>query len=348
MTGKRSNSIWYVSLAVIWFVILWFGLTSGSFEIGSGDLWNILQYKLGFAELKLDDLSVSVLTQIRIPRVILAAIVGASLSIAGAGLQGLFRNPLADPGLIGVSTGASAFAAFAIVLGIPALFSVSWLNMFALNVFTFIGALTVMFLAIMIAHSRGNTLLTTLLLTGIALNALGASITGLLTFLSEDEQLRNISFWMLGSLGGANWTTTLVLTIINIPVIILLLTRGKVLNALSLGEENAGYLGVNVRREKSIIIILSSLLVSTCVSLTGVIGFVGLVVPHVIRLLKGGDNKFILFNSIIVGSGFLILADTISRTIIIPQELPIGIITSLAGAPLFLYIIIKNKQKAGV
>lgn len=348
MTGKRSNSIWYVSLAVIWFVILWFGLTSGSFEIGSGDLWNILQYKLGFAELKLDELSVSVLTQIRIPRVILAAIVGASLSIAGAGLQGLFRNPLADPGLIGVSTGASAFAAFAIVLGIPALFSVSWLNMFALNVFTFIGALTVMFLAIMIAHSRGNTLLTTLLLTGIALNALGASITGLLTFLSEDEQLRNISFWMLGSLGGANWTTTLVLTIINIPVIILLLTRGKVLNALSLGEENAGYLGVNVRREKSIIIILSSLLVSTCVSLTGVIGFVGLVVPHVIRLLKGGDNKFILFNSIIVGSGFLILADTISRTIIIPQELPIGIITSLAGAPLFLYIIIKNKQKAGV
>ncbi|GAA0874100.1 iron ABC transporter permease [Wandonia haliotis] len=348
MTGKRSNSIWYVSLAVIWFVILWFGLTSGSFEIGSGDLWNILQYKLGFAELKLDDLSVSVLTKIRIPRVILAAIVGASLSIAGAGLQGLFRNPLADPGLIGVSTGASAFAAFAIVLGIPALFSVSWLNMFALNVFTFIGALTVMFLAIMIAHSRGNTLLTTLLLTGIALNALGASITGLLTFLSEDEQLRNISFWMLGSLGGANWTTTLVLTIINIPVIILLLTRGKVLNALSLGEENAGYLGVNVRREKSIIIILSSLLVSTCVSLTGVIGFVGLVVPHVIRLLKGGDNKFILFNSIIVGSGFLILADTISRTIIIPQELPIGIITSLAGAPLFLYIIIKNKQKAGV
>lgn len=348
MTGKRSNSIWYVSLAVIWFVVLWFGLTSGSFEIGSGDLWNILQYKLGFAELKLDDLSVSVLTQIRIPRVILAAIVGASLSIAGAGLQGLFRNPLADPGLIGVSTGASAFAAFAIVLGIPALFSVSWLNMFALNVFTFIGALTVMFLAIMIAHSRGNTLLTTLLLTGIALNALGASITGLLTFLSEDEQLRNISFWMLGSLGGANWTTTLVLTIINIPVIILLLTRGKVLNALSLGEENAGYLGVNVRREKSIIIILSSLLVSTCVSLTGVIGFVGLVVPHVIRLLKGGDNKFILFNSIIVGSGFLILADTISRTIIIPQELPIGIITSLAGAPLFLYIIIKNKQKAGV
>lgn len=348
MTGKRSNSIWYVSLAVIWFVILWFGLTSGSFEIGSGDLWNILQYKLGFAELKLDDLSVSVLTQIRIPRVILAAIVGASLSIAGAGLQGLFRNPLADPGLIGVSTGASAFAAFAIVLGIPALFSVSWLNMFALNVFTFIGALTVMFLAIMIAHSRGNTLLTTLLLTGIALNALGASITGLLTFLSEDEQLRNISFWMLGSLGGANWTTTLVLTIINIPVIILLLTRGKVLNALSLGEENAGYLGVNVRREKSIIIVLSSLLVSTCVSLTGVIGFVGLVVPHVIRLLKGGDNKFILFNSIIVGSGFLILADTISRTIIIPQELPIGIITSLAGAPLFLYIIIKNKQKAGV
>lgn len=348
MTGKRSNSIWYVSLAVIWFVVLWFGLTSGSFEIGSGDLWNILQYKLGFAELKLDDLSVSVLTQIRIPRVILAAIVGASLSIAGAGLQGLFRNPLADPGLIGVSTGASAFAAFAIVLGIPSLFSVSWLNMFALNVFTFIGALTVMFLAIMIAHSRGNTLLTTLLLTGIALNALGASITGLLTFLSEDEQLRNISFWMLGSLGGANWTTTLVLTIINIPVIILLLTRGKVLNALSLGEENAGYLGVNVRREKSIIIILSSLLVSTCVSLTGVIGFVGLVVPHVIRLLKGGDNKFILFNSIIVGSGFLILADTISRTIIIPQELPIGIITSLAGAPLFLYIIIKNKQKAGV
>lgn len=348
MTGKRSNSIWYVSLAVIWFVILWFGLTSGSFEIGSGDLWNILQYKLGFAELKLDDLSVSVLTQIRIPRVILAAIVGASLSIAGAGLQGLFRNPLADPGLIGVSTGASAFAAFAIVLGIPALFSVSWLNMFALNVFTFIGALVVMFLAIMIAHSRGNTLLTTLLLTGIALNALGASVTGLLTFLSEDEQLRNISFWMLGSLGGANWTTTLVLAIINVPVIILLLTRGKVLNALSLGEENAGYLGVNVRREKSIIIILSSLLVSTCVSLTGVIGFVGLVVPHVIRLLKGGDNKFILFNSIIVGSGFLILADTISRTIIIPQELPIGIITSLAGAPVFLYIIIKNKQKAGV
>ena len=344
----RSNSSWYFALGIVWIVLVLHGVLSGSFAIHVGDVFSIIGEKIGLNTSSVDELSKSVFFQLRLPRIVSGLLIGASLSIAGASLQGLFRNPLADPGLIGVSTGASAFAAFAIVLGIPALFTASWLSLFALNIFTFIGAVTVMLLAILIAHSKGNTVLTTLLLTGIALNALGGSITGLLTFLSKDEQLRNISFWMLGSLGNANWTNIGVLALINIPAMSIVLFKGKVLNALSLGEENATYLGINIRKEKMVIILIASLLVSTCVSFTGVIGFVGLVVPHIIRLIKGGDNAFILINSIIIGSGFLVLADTISRTLIAPQELPIGIITSLAGAPVFLYIIIKNKRKTSI
>ncbi len=157
--------------------------------------------------------------------------------------------------------------------------------------------------------------------------------------------MRDISFWMLGSLGGANWVMIFILSMVNIPGIIYLTMKGKVLNAMALGEENAVYMGIRIRREKMWIIVLTSLIVSTCVSFTGVIGFVGLVVPHIIRLIRGGDNRHILVNSVLVGSAFLVLADTVSRTIIIPQELPIGIITSLAGAPLFLYIIAKNQRK---
>ena len=348
MIQIRSNSSWYILIILVWIVLIVHGIISGSFDIRIGDVFSIIGEKFGVSVSSVDDLSKSVFFHLRLPRILLGLLIGASLSIAGAALQGLFRNPLADPGLIGVSTGASAFAAFAIVLGIPALFTVSWLSLFALNIFTFIGAVSVMLLAIIIAHSKGNTVLTTLLLTGIALNALGGSITGLLTFLSKDEQLRDISFWMLGSLGNANWTNVGILAAINIPAMGVLLFKGKVLNALSLGEENATYLGINIRKEKLIIILFASLLVSTCVSFTGVIGFVGLVVPHIIRLLKGGDNSFILLNSILLGSGFLVVADTISRTIIAPQELPIGIITSLAGAPVFLYIILQNKRKIGV
>lgn len=287
----------------------------------------------------------SVLTIIRMPRIVLAVLTGAVLAISGAALQGLFRNPLADPALIGVSSGASVTAVSAIVFG-KAVLSRLWMLPAAtvLCIITFSGAFITTMIVYRLSKVNGKTIVSSMLLAGIAINALAGAATGMLTYSANDAQLRSITFWSLGSLGGATWSVIWSVALFILTPLIVLPMMARPLNVLALGEANAQHLGVNVERTKRIIIVLAAMGVGASVSVTGIIGFVGLVVPHIIRSITGPDNKHLLPLSPICGAFLAVLADLTSRTIFSPAELPIGIVTALIGAPFFLYLLLKERK----
>lgn len=339
----KKKTLWFGILGVVSLLTVVYAFQAGAASVSLVDLYH---YWFGDAN-SLDDkalLSAKIFTNLRAPRIVLALIIGASLAISGAVLQGLFRNPLVDPGLIGISSMASMFAAFSIVLGVHELFSASWMGLFAQNLVTFIGASLAVIIAVLLSNRSGNLSIMTLLLVGIALNALGGAVTGLMTYLSNDDQLRNLIFWLMGSLGSATWIKVAVIGAINVPIVIYLFTKGKILDSFGLGEEDAHYIGTKVKREKMILIVLASLIVSTAVSVSGIIGFVGLVVPHIVRLVMRLNSTFLLLNSAWLGAVLLLFSDTLARTIVLPKELPIGIITSMIGTPIFLMMILRNKN----
>lgn len=284
---------------------------------------------------------------IRLPRIILAALVGAGLAISGAAIQGLFRNPLADQTLIGVSSGAMLFAVLSIVFMGSVLASLSTFFRQALvAIFAFLGGLLTTYLVYMLSRREGKTSVMTMLLAGIAISAFAAAITGVFIYLSDDQQLRDITFWSMGSFGGASWIQVgIVFPIVTLGVI-LLSQNAKALNAILLGEMEANYLGIPVEKIKSRTILLTALIVGVSISMSGLIGFVGLVVPHFLRLVKGTDYRYLLKSSALLGAIFLVLTDTLARTIIAPAELPIGILTAMVGAPFFLWLLVKSQQKS--
>ncbi|GAA4308986.1 iron ABC transporter permease [Compostibacter hankyongensis] len=293
-----------------------------------------------------DEGMAAVLLQIRLPRVLMGMLVGAGLAVSGAAIQGLFRNPLADPGLVGISAGASLAAVlFIVVLAtLPAVTNSALLPHYLLNLVTFAGACMTSLLVFRISRWGGRTLITTLLLAGLALNALCSAFTGLVISTADNEQLRSITFWTLGSLGGASWDTVLALLPFVLLPLILLSWQGKALNAFSLGEPEAAHIGVNVKKLKGQIILLSTLAVGACVAVSGVIGFVGLVVPHMLRSVIGSDHRRLLPACACLGAALLTLADMLCRTVIAPAELPIGIVTALLGSPLFIVLLMKQKK----
>ncbi|TIL72590.1 MAG: iron ABC transporter permease [Mesorhizobium sp.] len=281
---------------------------------------------------------------IRLPRVTLGVLIGAALAVSGAVMQGLFRNPLADPGLIGVSAGASFGAVSVIVLGATVLAPItSMLGTLALPLAAFCGGLATTLVLYQVATRRGQTSVATMLLAGIALAALAMALTGILIFMADDRQLRDLTFWQLGSLAGATWQKigsvgpVIVLALAAMPF----LARG--LNALALGEATAGHLGIPVQRLKYTAIVGVSAAVGASVAVSGGIGFVGIVVPHLLRLAIGPDNCYLLPASALLGACLLLLADAVARTIVAPAELPIGIVTAIAGAPFFLWILLRKR-----
>jgi iron complex transport system permease protein len=287
-----------------------------------------------------------VLWVIRLPRVLLGALIGAGLGVAGASLQGLFRNPLADPGLIGISSGASMAAVVMIIVqnALPVFQQVPALNFYALNLAAFAGAIITTLFIFRVARSGGQAAISTMLLAGIAVRALCESVTGLMTYLASNEQLRSITFWSLGSLGGASWQTVSgVAPLIVIPLIMLpRLAPG--LNLLSLGEREAMHSGVKVPRLKSLLVIFATMAVAAGVAVAGIIGFIGLIVPHIVRQFTGPDYRILIPGAALSGAVLLTVADLLCRTVVAPAELPVGIVTAIIGAPFFLWLIIKEKR----
>jgi iron complex transport system permease protein len=289
----------------------------------------------------------AVLLAIRAPRVLLGLLAGGALGACGAAIQALFRNPLADPALIGSASGAALAAALVIILmPAPAHEAPPWLRGLALPLAAFVGSAVTTAAVYRLAGRPGQTAVATLLLAGIAVNALVGAGTGLVSFVASDAELRSLVFWNLGSLGGATWHALAGAASPLLVAILLLPRLASALNLLLLGEPEARHLGVDVEQLKRRIIILSALGVGAAVAVSGVIGFVGLVVPHLVRLAAGPDHRIVMPGSIALGAVLLLTADLIARTAVAPAELPIGIVTALAGAPFFLWLLRRTPTAA--
>ena len=347
MTKKFS----YIVSALIIGLILLVGISLlvGAYDLSFSAFIDVLQQNV-LASTEGDHGNVAadsyLLFQIRLPRILLAGITGAGLAITGAAIQGLFRNPLADPSLIGITSGAMLFAVLAIVTMSTVLAAFTgFLQQFLIVVFAFIGGISTTYLVYFLSRKNGKTYVMTMLLAGVAITALAGAVTGIFIYLSDDQQLRDITFWSLGSFSGTSWTHLLIAIPIVVPGIILLHRYSNALNAIMLGEHEALYLGVRVEKVKTNIIILTSVIVGVCIALSGIIGFVGLVIPHFIRLLNGSDYRELMTYSALGGAIFMIIADNIARVIIAPAELPIGILSALIGGPFFLWLLVRVKKE---
>ena len=332
----RKAHIW---LAVVLAIVSIASLANGA---SGASLWGAMA-KLATGE-SLTKMESVVLWDIRMPRLILGICVGAALAVSGAVMQGLFRNPLADPGLIGVSAGAGLGAIIAIVLAtaLPAWF-LGITGNYLVPVAAFFGGWGSTIILYRVATRGGRTSVATMLLAGIALGALAGAISGILVYMADDRQLRDLTFWGLGSLAGASWTKVAAA----LPIIAIslgfALTLGKGLNGLALGEATAHHIGISVQRMKNLAILCVAAAIGAAVAVSGGIGFIGIVVPHLLRLWTGPDHRPLLINAAFLGAILLLLADMISRVIIAPAELPIGIVTAVLGAPVFLWILLRKR-----
>jgi iron complex transport system permease protein len=349
MPGRLRARIGLAALVVLLVVVVWASIGIGAVEIGPGAVLSILLGKLGIeAPWSFEPRQEMVLWVIRLPRVLLGLLVGAGLSVSGASMQGLFRNPLADPGLVGVSSGAALAAVLVIVFGTTAGGLSGLPGPFLTSSAAFVGSLVATLVVYRLATWQGQTSVATMLLAGIALNAIAGAGTGLMTLIADDAQLRDITFWTLGSLGGATWATLgavapfLVLGIVAAPFM------SRALNVMLLGEAEAGHLGIRVERLKQGVVLLTALTVGAAVAVCGIIGFVGLVVPHLLRLTLGPDHRTLLPGAALLGGSLLLGADLIARTVAAPAELPIGIVTAFVGGPFFIWLLLRNRQRIGM
>jgi iron complex transport system permease protein len=276
----------------------------------------------------------TILWKLRFPRIVMAGIVGGVLALSGAAYQGLFRNPLADPYLVGVASGAGLGAALVFLTGL----SVFAVGGGLLPIAAFSGAIVAVTVSYMVARRSDGLPLTTLILAGVAVAALAGAVTSLL-MIRSDPSLRPLLAWLLGGFSGSRWTHAWLILPYVLPGVLILLAYARVLNVMQLGDDHARAAGVNVERTKIVLLAVASLLTAAAVAFSGIIGFVGLVAPHVVRRLWGADHRFLMPMSVLVGAGFLILADLGARTLASPAELPVGIITAFAGAPFFLFLL---------
>lgn len=279
--------------------------------------------------------------EIRLPRAILCLLVGASLAVGGVLMQALFRNPIVEPGLVGTSSGAAFGAALYFVMGATFKFNAGeWTLPFAACA----GGILSTSLVFTLSQSKqtGKSSIVALLLTGIAINALFMSGVGFLSYIARDPQARSITFWNLGTLSGANWHSVIIIGISTVMCIAVALKYSKHLNALMIGEEEAGYLGINIKRLKLIVLLINVIMVAVATAFVGVISFIGLIVPHLLRILHGSDNRSLIRNGVLMGGILLSSADLTARMLLKPAELPIGIVTSVIGVPVFIILLRKK------
>ncbi|WP_447593764.1 FecCD family ABC transporter permease [Aquipseudomonas campi] len=341
--GVRSRPL-FIVLGVLLVLALWLSLALGPVSLPLTDTVRAAMRLLG---LPLDGEGLEqaelIIGQIRLPRTLLGLAVGAVLALSGVAMQGLFRNPLADPGLVGVSSGAALGAAVAIVGG-AALGGLPEASApYLLSLCAFLGGLGVTALVYRLGRHDGQTSVVTMLLAGIALNALAFACIGLFTYLADDATLRTLTFWNLGSLNGASYARLWPLLLVTLAVVLWLPRRARALNALLLGESEARHLGFDVEALKRELVFCTALGVGAAVAAAGLIGFIGLVVPHLVRLVAGPDHRVLLPASALAGASLILFADLFARLVLAPAELPIGIVTALIGAPFFLYLLLRRR-----
>lgn len=344
MNGRLSTRATLAGGLCLLVLALVVGAASGAYAISPSRLWDVLaSMGQGGTDPSPEYL---VFVNIRLPRLVLGIAAGAGLGMAGALMQGLFRNPLADPGLIGISSGAALAAGVTIVLGawlLPVL--PRTLGSWTLVVMAFGGGLLVSLLIYGLSQSDGGTRVALMLLAGIAVNALAGAGLGFLSVMATDEQLRSLQFWLLGSLGGARWSAVLLVGGIVLLAIVAGLTLAAPLNAIALGEAQAALLGVDVERVKRRAVLVTAFAVGAVTATTGIIGFIGLIAPHWVRMVAGPDHRVVLPASALLGAALVLAADTLARTVMAPTELPLGVLTAFIGVPMFLLMLRRFKGR---
>lgn len=353
--SRRHRAILLLAgLTLTWPLVFILSITTGPVTIGLADTLGVLFGNLDFAGNPDHASLILIIETIRLPRTLTALVVGGALAISGATMQGLFRNPMADPGIIGVASGSALGAGIAMVL-FPTGFPIGSGSMAGIeatiwqearvSLFAFTGGMAVTCLVYLVGAGRRDSAVLTLLLAGVAVNALAAAAIGILSYIADDLSLRGLTYWQMGALGSASWARLVPGLAVLLPVVFLLCRYGSVINGLLLGDAEARHLGIAVRRVRLELVFLVAVAVSVSVALSGLIGFIGLVVPHMIRLLAGPDHRILLPASALLGGIVLVLADLLARTMMAPVELPVGIMTALIGSPVFMSMLWQQRQR---
>ncbi|WP_328909863.1 iron ABC transporter permease [Streptomyces sp. NBC_00234] len=313
----------------------------GAYSIPLGDVLSSVQHRVGLGGQALDRVGESVLWNVRLPRVVLALLVGASLGCAGALMQGVFGNPLAEPGVIGISAGAAVGAVASIALGLT--FFGNW----TITVCAFVSGLATVLLVYVLSRSGGRTEVVTLILTGIAVNAFAGALIGLFIFFADNAQITQITFWQLGSLAQATWPKVLAVLPCAVLGLVVAPFHARKLDLLALGERPARHLGVDVERLRIVLVLVVALLTAAAVAVAGIISFVGLLVPHLLRMANGPGHRFLVPGSALGGALVLVVGDLAARTVADPAELPLGVLTALFGSPFFFWLLRRTRRKQG-
>jgi len=336
-----------LTLLLVLIISMTLAVMVGSVSITPLYVWQVILSKIPIVQNLIEqDWSRSqeiIIWQIRVPRVLLAAIVGAGLAIAGAAIQALVRNSIAEPYILGISSGATVGATAVIILG-----AFSFLGIFALSVSAFLGSLLAILLVFFLARVGGRISVFRLLLAGMAVSFILSAVSNFILMMAKQENgIKAVMYWMLGSLAGAKWSNIIIPAAIFIVVFALLWLHYRNLNLLLLGEEAAVTLGVNIQQFRLQLILLVSLLTGVLVAVSGSIGFVGLIIPHIVRIIVGSNYKYVIPISALLGGIFLVWADAIARILIAPEEMPIGIITAFCGGPFFIWLLRRNNYSFG-
>ncbi|MDG9725786.1 FecCD family ABC transporter permease [Streptomyces sp. DH41] len=340
--GRRATP-WLLTAALTAGLLLLVPVAAGTgaYPVPVGDVLGSLLHRTGLGGTELDRVAESVLWNVRFPRIVLALLVGASLGCAGALMQGVFGNPLAEPGVIGVSSGAAVGAVAAIAFGL------NFLGDWTVSVFAFVSGLVTVLVVYAMSRSGGRTEVVTLILTGIAVNAFAGALIGLFLFFADTAAVNQITFWQLGSLAQATWPKVLAVLPCAAVGLGLAPLYARRLDLLALGERSARHLGVDVERLRIVLVLVIALLTAAAVSVAGVIGFVGLVVPHLLRMVAGPGHRFLIPGSALLGALVLLAADLAARTVADPAELPLGVLTALLGSPFFFWLLRRTRRRQG-
>jgi iron complex transport system permease protein len=340
---SRHTTAWLltVGLLVALLVLVPVAAGIGAYPIPVGDVLASVQHKVGLGGTELDRVAESVLWNVRFPRLVLALLIGASLGCAGALMQGVFGNPLAEPGVIGISSGAAVGAVGAIALG------VNVFGNWTVTVFAFVAGLGTVLLVYVMSRSGGRTEVVTLILTGIAVNAFAGAMIGLFLFFADTAAIQQITFWQLGSLAQATWPKVLAVLPCAVLGLAVAPLYSRRLDLLALGERPARHLGVDVERLRILLVFVIALLTAAAVSVSGIISFVGLVVPHLLRMAAGPGHRFLIPGSALLGAVVLLAADLAARTVAAPAELPLGVLTALLGSPFFFWLLRRTRRRQG-